>query len=623
MKRLVRSSDINTNSDKYSCLTLRDAIAASRPAFLAIAVFSFFINLLMLTGPLFMLQIYDRVLSSRSLPTLAVLFGLVVALFLAMGLLEIIRSRILARIGAHVAQRIHQRLFDAVMQLGLRTGGSSKSTAPLRELDTVVQYLTGPGFVVLFDAPWVPVYIFVIFLFNPMLGWLAVAAAAVLFTIALLNDWRARMPSRQANLAAAEALEIAGAGQRNGEVLAAMGMLGPLRRRWSDKHMDALISQSSARDRAGTLSAFSRSFRLFVQSAILAAGAVLVIQGEITAGVMIAASIVLGRALQPIEQSIVHWRGFLRYREAKKMLATLLENTPLQQEKTKLPRPEGQLDVSQLLVANPGGKNLILNKIDFRVAPGRILSVVGESASGKTTLARVLTGVWKPVSGEVRLDGATLDQWNPDELGSYVGYLPQDIELFDGTIAENISRLEETPKSEDIVKAAKQAGAHEMIKRVGGYQARIGPSGNNLSAGQRQRIALARALYREPAVVILDEPNSNLDGDGEEALFSAIIGMRDRGQTVVVIAHRSKILNLADDILVLHAGNQVIFGDRETVVSEMRNRHSARAAGARPQISQWGTTGAGLRITAGQNYAVGKDGARPSSQKAQGLVTGE
>ncbi|WP_271089974.1 type I secretion system permease/ATPase [Hoeflea poritis] len=615
----MRALNLSEGSSNTKCLTVEQAIGASRPAFVGIAVFSFFINLLMLSGPLFMLQIYDRVLSSRSMPTLMALFGLVAFLFLVMGLLELVRSRVLVRISAHIAQRIQERLFDAVMFLGLRSSGDRKSIAPLRELDTIVQYLSGPGFVVLFDAPWVPVYLLVIFLFSPTLGWLALGAASVLFIVALLNDWRARAPAKQSGQAASEAFELAGAGQRNGEVLAAMGMLEPLRRKWSEKNLEALDWQSEARDRAGTLSAFSKAFRLFVQSAILAAGAVLVIQGQITPGVMIAASIILGRALQPIEQSIVHWRGLVRYREAKKNLSVLLENTPVQAPKTRLPRPKGQLEVRQLHATDPSGRVRILKNINFRVMPGRTLSIIGPSASGKTTLARVLTGVWKPASGDIRLDGATFDQWDSTRLGRFIGYLPQDIELFDGTIAENIARLQTKPSSEDVVKAAMQAGAHEMIKRVGGYETRIGPGGCNLSAGQRQRVALARALFGEPPLVILDEPNSNLDEEGEEALYSAIVGMRDRGQTVITIAHRTKTLNLADDLLVLNDGSQVAFGGREEVLSGLRRRQGAQPQG-RMMPSQWGTSGSGVRITAGGQYATDNASSGAGSERRERLV---
>ncbi len=580
-------SDTRTRTGQDPRLSLPAAISVSRPAFIAIGIFSFFINLLMLTGPLFMLQIYDRVLASRSLPTLTVLFFLVAALFLVMGLLELIRSRVLGRIGTHVAQRIHERLFDAVMQTGLRGGGNKQAGAPLRELDVIQQYLSGPGFTLWFDAPWVPIYMWVIFLFHPWLGWLAVAAALFLFFIALLNDWRARAPLRDAGIVAVEAHQLAETGQRNGEALAAMGMLGALRSRWSEKHLAALYSQTQARDRAGTLSALSKSFRLFVQSAMLAAGAVFVINGEITPGVMIAASIILGRALQPIEQAIVHWRGYVRYRQAKKVISDLLDNSPRPTEKTSLPKPKGLLEVRELHVAAPGSKDLILRNINFSLNAGKILGVIGDSAAGKTTLARVLTGVWKAVGGEIRIDGASHDQWHPDELGRYIGYLPQDVELFDGTIAENISRLEKNPDSDAIILAAEQAGVHDMIKHLGGYETDIGAKGSNLSAGQRQRIALARALYGAPVLIVLDEPNSNLDEKSERALFIAINGMRERGQTVVIVTHRHNILALADDLLVLHASRQVAWGGREKVLSELKKRHHD-AVGKEPQRQETG-----------------------------------
>ena len=577
MEKIQSTADDNLSRVQPRYLTLRAAIGASRSAFFAVGFFSFFINLLMLTGPLFMLQIYDRVLSSRSLPTLAVLFALVAALFVMLGLLEFVRSRILARIGAHVTQRIHERLFDSAMRLGVRTGGSNQTSAGLQELEVVQQYIAGPGFAVLFDAPWVPVYIAIIFLFDPLLGWLAVAAAIVLFFVALLNDWRARVPNRDASTVMAQARELAGSGQRNGEVLVSMGMLSALRERWSQKQMAGLVLQTKARDRAGTLSAFSKAFRLFVQSAMLATGAVLVIYGEISAGVMIAASIILGRALQPIEQAIVHWRGFVRYREAKTKLAQLLATMEPPQNKTSLPKPAGNLEVRELHVAAPGSKDFILRNINFVLPTGKILGVVGDSASGKTTLARVLTGVWGAGVGEVRMDGATFDQWHSDDIGRFIGYLPQDVELFDGTIAQNISRLQLKADPDAVIRAAQHAGVHDMIKHLGGYETRIGTKGSNLSAGQRQQIALARALYGDPSLIVLDEPNSNLDEKGERALFGAIAGMRKRKQSVVIIVHRKDILEIVDDLLILGSGKQLAWGDRKKVLLEMKERRRTRA----------------------------------------------
>ena len=561
---------------------------ASAGAFWATGFFSFFINLLMLTGPLFMLQIYDRVLSSRSLPTLFVLFILVAGLFALLGLLELVRSRLLTRIGANVYQRIHQRIFDAVMHIALRTGGSSNSTKPLQQLYTLQQYLSGPGPASMFDSPWVPFYIFVIFLLHFWLGVLAVVAAILLFTIALLNDLRSRKPMKDAAMAASDGNVYADAGRRNADVLTAMGMLGAIRSRWQKSQFEALLHQTTARDRAGTLTSISKSLRLFLQSAILALGAFLTIQHEITAGTMIASSIILGRALQPVEQAIAHWRSFVQARQAYHSLNALLDNVAEDKEKMPLPRPTGRLEVRGLHVAAPNTRKIILRNINFRLPAGKILGIVGQSGGGKSTLARALMGVWPPAAGEVRIDDATHDQWNRDALGQYLGYLSQDVELFGGKISENIARFQKNFDEKDVIQASELAGVDKLIKHLGGYDADIGHMGTNLSAGQRQRIALARAMYLNPSLIVLDEPNSNLDNIGDNALLSALKSMRENGQTVVIITHRMNILKIADYLLELQEGTQIDFGPRDEVVKRIMERnkeavgHGATQHPARP-----------------------------------------
>jgi len=559
-------------------LTLGSALKASLPAFLSVGFFSFFINLLMLTGPLFMLQIYDRVLASRSLPTLTVLFVLIAGLFVVMGVLEFVRSRVLVRIGAQVDRRLSQQVFDGSMQLSLRSGGNISATAPLRELGVVQQFLSGPALPALFDAPWVPVYIIVIFLFHRDLGLLAVVSAILLFVIALLNDIRSRKPVRDTSKAAAGASQIADTGRRNAEVLAAMAMLSPVRERWNKKHREAILNEVQARDRTGTLGAISKSLRLFLQSAMLAAGAALVIYGQVTPGVMIAASIILGRALQPVEQAIVHWRSLVQFRQSAKMLGKFLEKLPPAGERMALPAPQGRIDVRGLQVCAPGERRLILKNINFTLKPGEILGVVGFSAAGKSSLARALVGVWKPASGEIRLDGATFDQWHPDQLGKHIGYLPQDVELFEGTLKQNIARFEPDPDPEAVIRAANRAGIHELIMLLGGYDTEVSNLGANLSAGQRQRVALGRALYGDPALIVLDEPNSNLDEHGEMALAKAVAGMRENKQSVVIITHRVSILTLADKLLELSAGVQSEFGPRDQVIANIRNKQVKNAS---------------------------------------------
>jgi PrtD family type I secretion system ABC transporter len=552
---------------------LKNALQASRGAFMAVGVFSFVINILMLTGPLFMLQIYDRVLTSRSVPTLIAMFVLVAGLFTILGLLELVRSRVLVRIGTRIDERLSGRVFESVMRQSLNPSRDAASAAALKELDTLRQFLTGPGPFALFDAPWVPVYIVVIFLFHWTLGVLAIAGAVILFIVAVLNDYLSRKPLGEASTALVKASYISESGRRNAEVLGAIGMMNNFRALWQVDHNTALSRQAQASDRAGALTAFSKSLRLFLQSAMLASGAALAIFQVVTPGVMIASSIILGRALQPVEQAIGQWRGLIRAIQAYRTLKGLLRMTPPYPEKTALPPPKGRLVVDHVRAVAPVSNKLILNNVGFRLDPGQVLGVIGPSASGKSTLARILVGVWPVAGGEVRLDGATFDQWNPVERGKFTGYLPQDVELFNGTISQNICRFEPDAASEKIVEAAQRVGVHEMILQLpDGYDTVLSNMGGNISAGQRQRIALARAIYGDPVVVVLDEPNSNLDTSGDDALISAIRGMRKRGQTVIVIAHRRGILAAVDFLLVLDGGIQRAFGPRDKVLAELTQK---------------------------------------------------
>ncbi len=552
---------------------LRAALQASRWAFIAIGIFSFVINILMLTGPLFMLQIYDRVLTSRSMPTLIAMFVLVAGLFTILGILELVRSRVLVRIGTRIDERLSGRVFESVMRQSLNPSRDVASSAALKELDTLRQFLTGPGPFALFDAPWVPIYIAVIFLFHWTLGVLAVAGAIVLFIVAVLNDYLSRKPLAEANAALMKAAHISESGRRNAEVLGAIGMINNFKNLWQTDHNTALTKQAQASDRAGALTAFSKSLRLFLQSAMLAAGAALAIYQLVTPGVMIAASIILGRALQPVEQAISQWRSLIAAIRAYRTLRGLLHMTPPYAKKTALPPPKGKLVVDHIRAVAPDGTKQILNNVGFRLEPGQVLGVIGPSASGKSTLARILVGVWQTAGGEVRLDGATLDQWDPVERGKFTGYLPQDVELFNGTISRNICRFEPDASSEKIVEAAQRVGVHEMILQLpDGYDTMLSNMGGNISAGQRQRIALARAIYGDPVIVVLDEPNSNLDKSGDEALIRAIMGMRERGQSVIVIAHRRGILAAVDFLLVLDGGVQRAFGPRDKVLENLARK---------------------------------------------------
>lgn len=565
---------------------LARAFRSHRAAFAATAVFSFFINLLMLTGPLFMLQIYDRVLPSRSLPTLFALFGLMTLMFIIVGLLEWIRSRVLVRIGMRLDRQLSDRLFDAEVRRNLLAGGG-KGVAALRELDVLRQFMTGPGPFALFDSPWVPVYIAVVFLFHWTLGVLAVVGALCLFVVAILNDIRTRRPIEEGAVAQWSSGRLSEAGQRNAQVLSSMGMLPSYRALWKREHDDALVSQAVASDRAGSLTAVSKAFRLFLQSAMLGAGAWLAVDQIITPGVMIAASIILSRALQPIEQSISQWRGFVRARRAYRLLEGLLDAVPQAAEKTILTEPRGALKVMRLGATVPGSERTILKgeRLSFALQPGQTLGVIGPSGSGKSTMAKAIMGVWprEATTGQIEIDGTPIWQWDTLQLGSNVGYLPQDVELFPGTVKANIARFDPDMDDAKVVEAARLAGVDKMVLDLPhGFETDIGHMGASLSAGQAQRIGLARALYGNPALIVLDEPNSNLDRLGELALENAISRMRDMGRTVVVISHRAEALQTIDFLMLITNGDMAMFGPRDRVVAELRAMQAKMAASPNP-----------------------------------------
>ncbi len=558
----------------------RAALLASKGAFLSIGFLSLFINLLMLTAPLYMLQVYDRVLASRSSPTLIALTVLAGGLLLVMGSLELLRSRVLVRIGASLDERLSTRLFSAVFR-GNLLQPHGQFAHSLRDLDQLRQFLTGNGPFALFDVPWVPVYLAVAFLFHPILGYIGTAGAVVIFVLVLLSEARTRGLLLDANRSAQSAQVFAEASLRNGEALDAMGMLDVVRRRWARRHDRALALQARASDRAGTLTSWTKAVRLFLQVAILGAGAALAIEQIITPGTMIAASIIVGRALAPVEQAIANWRGFLAARQAYKRLSDILTSVPPDPIRLQLPEPKGHLTVEHASAVAPGGQRPILRDIDFLLAPGEALGVIGPSASGKTTLARLLVGIWRPAAGAVRLDRAELHNWDRGHLGPHVGYLPQGVELFDGSVGENIARLAEEPDAEAVVRAAERAGVHEMILRLeDGYDTRIGEGGRVLSGGQRQRIGLARALYGDPALIVLDEPNANLDAAGDQALMDAILTVKGEGKTVVVMAHRPSAIAAVDKLLMLAEGRVQAFGDKEEVLARV-----AASAGAQGKVA--------------------------------------
>jgi PrtD family type I secretion system ABC transporter len=547
---------------------LDQALRAFRGTFFVTFVFSFFINMLMFIAPLYMLQVYDRVLTSRSEPTLIGLTVLAALMLVVMGLLEAIRSRLLVRTGARLDNQMSGRLFSAVFRRSVVAPGGGQTQA-LRDLDAVREFLTGPGLLAFIDAPWAPLFLAAVYLLHPVLGLVATAGAVVIFSLAVINALWSREPLKGANVASINANNYVSTSVRNAEAMEAMGMMPGIMRRWNEKHRKVLKMQSQASDRAGVIIALSKSVRMFLQIAILGTGAYLAIRQIVSPGVMIAASILMGRALAPVEQSVAQWRNFINARSAYGRLRELLGSTQIEQDRMALPVPDGHLDVERVIGGPPLSQQVVLKGLSFSIAPGEVLGVIGPSAAGKSTLARVLVGVWPPFQGTVRLDGANMMHWDKLALGQHLGYLPQDVELFDGTVAENIARFMDIDP-EAVVRAAQRAGVHEMILSLPeGYDTQIGAGGAVLSGGQRQRIALARAMYGDPQLIVLDEPNANLDSEGEHALMGALKSLKEEGRTVVVITHRPTLLNAVDTIMVLKNGMVDAIGPRAEILARV------------------------------------------------------
>lgn len=568
---------------------LRSELAAVllqfRRAFMAAGVFSMLINILGLVPTIYMLQVYDRVLQSRSGTTLLMLTLVIVLLYIVQALLELARSRLLVRIGTGIDLRMNDRVFVASFEQNLKHQMGSAGAA-LADLTHVRQFLTGAGLFAFFDAPWAPIYLVVIFLLHPWLGVFAVITAIVLCSLAWLTEKITRAPLTEANKEANSSTAYATNTLRNAEVIEAMGMLNNLKSRWREKQMHFLDLQAQASDRSASITSLTKSIRIAVQSLVLGLGAWLVIEGKMTPGGMIAGSILLGKTLAPIELAIGAWKQFLSARTAYTRLEKLLEENPERKETMSLPRPAGHLQVEHVVAKVPGGQQVILNQVSFQAQPGDVVGVIGPSASGKSSLARLLVGVWPSIAGKVRLDGADVYQWSKQELGPAVGYLPQDIELFAGTVAENICRFGPLD-AEKIVTAAKMAGVHEMIlKFPKGYETEIGEGGSHLSGGQRQRLGLARALYGTPAFVVLDEPNSNLDDSGEAALVQAVMQLKALGSTVVLISHRSSILAIVNKLLLLVNGSVQAFGPRDKVMQALQGGAQQQQAQQSAQLLQ-------------------------------------
>ena len=565
-------------TDSAATDELQNVYRASRGAFISTAVFSSIVNILMLTGPLFMLQVYDRVLTSGSVPTLVALIAIVLILYAYYGFLEYLRARLLVRIGRRVEEQLRARVFDVVTTHALRKTPGVGSQ-PLNDLATVRQYLSGQGPFAFLDMPWMPVYLGVIFLLHWILGVASLLAAITIFMLAVISERVTRGPIAESTKATIKAAQMTDEGRRNAEALYSLGMLGSLRSRWLEVQQTALDHQTSANDSGGALGAMSRVLRLMVQSGILALGAYLAIQQEISSGAMIASSIIMSRALAPVEQAVANWQQFLSFRKARERLTNVLKSVPPREAPMKLPKPVGKLDVEGLIVQLPGMEKPLLQGITFTVNPGEGIGVIGPTGAGKSTLARALVGITPPTRGHIRLDGATLDQRDPDELGRMIGYLPQDVQLFDGTAAQNISRFDPNPEPDKIIEAAKLANVHDMIMRLSdGYNSPLGENGAKLSTGQRQRIALARAIYGDPALFVLDEPNSALDAEGEAALDFAIRHAMSRGAAVVVIAHRPSALAAIPKMLVLADGKMAAMGPRDEIMRKVLTRQNTSAS---------------------------------------------
>lgn len=547
---------------------LKSAFWQCAGALTAVAVFSGIVNILGLTGSLYMLQVYDRVMPSHSVPTLVGITIIAVFLYAVYGLLDFVRLRLLVRIGNALDQKLHGKAFAASLLLPLRAGQEGSRIQPIRDLDQIRSFVSGSGPTAFFDLPWIPFYLVIIYMLHPSLGLLATLGAVVIVLLTLVAEGLARAPSRRASESIVARTSCSDAGRRNAEVIRAMGLSNRFGRLWSEQNLRFLQDQRRVFDVIGATGALSRTFRMMLQSLMLGLGAYLVMAGEASSGVIIASSIMLGRSLAPVDVALANWKGFISARRSYDQLSRTLNAFFEQRQPMALPRPQHTLSVEGLTVTAPGQQNALIQNVSFTLQAGTGLGVVGPSASGKSTLVRSIVGAWPSLRGTVRLDNAALEQWDPEALGRDIGYLPQAIELFDGTVAENICRFDKDADPKDILAAARTAGIDRMILRLAdGFQTRIGEGGSALSAGQRQLVGLARALYGEPFLVVLDEPNSNLDADGDVALATAIQSVRQRGGIVIVVAHRPSALANLDQVLVMAGGTSQAFGPKEEVLA--------------------------------------------------------
>lgn len=557
---------------------IAEILSSFRRAFYTVGMFSAVINLLMLMPALYMLQLYDSVLTSRNEMTLLMLTLIMLGAYIFMGALEYIRSFVLIRVGAQFDLKMNKRVYTAAFEQCLRQGNSNAGQA-LQDLTNLRQFLTGNALFAFFDAPWFPIYILVIFMFHVWLGVFALFGTVILVVLAYINEKLSHKPLAEANAVAVASTTLASNNLRNAEVIEAMGMLPNLQARWYKLHSRFLNLQAEASEKSGVVSAFSKATSVALQSLMLGLGALLVLDDSISPGMMIAGSILLGKAIGPVQLLISVWRQFGNTRSAYERLTSLLEENPDRKPGMALPKPKGMVSVENVIATPPGSKVPVIKGLTFAITAGDVLGIIGPSGSGKSTLARLLVGVWPATAGKVRLDGADVYQWNKDELGPHIGYLPQDIELFAGTISENIARFGEIDPDK-VILAAKRAGVHEMILSMpNGYDTLLGEGGGGLSGGQKQRIGLARAMYGDPSLIVLDEPNSNLDDVGEQALLAAIIDLRKRGKTIVVITHRTSIITATSKLLLLREGTLQMFGLTQQVLADLSKQRQSLKRG--------------------------------------------
>ncbi len=547
---------------------LAQALSSCQGAFKTVGFFSAIINLMLLVPSLYMLQVYDRVLASHNQTTLLMLTIMVLGAFAFMSMLEFVRSFVLIRVGAKLDMALNQRIYTAAFEQNLKKAGGNAGQA-LQDLTTVRQFVTGNALFAFFDAPWFPFYLVVIFLFNSSLGVFALCGTIALIALAYVNEVASKKQMLEAGNMAIAAGNLATNNLRNAEVIEAMGMLPNLMARWYKLHGRFLHLQAQASEKTAVITAVTKFFRVSLQSLILGFGALLVLDGKITGGMMIVSSILMGRTLSPVEQLIGVWKTWGSTRAAYQRLSELLAANPPRRTGMALPKPQGRISVEAVTAGPPGSNLAVIKNLSFAIVPGDVLGIIGPSGSGKSTLARLLVGVWPSAMGTVRLDGADLYQWNKDELGPHIGYLPQDIELFGGTVSENIARYGEMD-ADKVIEAAKRAAVHDIILQLPqGYDTVLGDGGAGLSGGQKQRIGLARAMYDDPSLLVLDEPNSNLDDAGEQALVAAMVDFRTRGKTVVLITHRTSAIGVTNKLLLLQGGVAHMFGPTAEVLTEL------------------------------------------------------